>query len=325
MTATKTPLTPDQAETIAEMVRLQEESGKNDAAFARDHLSYSATYLTRIKSGELWGMIADHDRVISQLKTDIHEIQRQKAFAARRGDRKFYKLDDFEAIYIAISECRLKGLDDPDRCVVYLAPTGGGKTTLCNELSRRSRAIVVEARQAWRGSYWGCCQDIADTIRMSTHGLSGTQALEKGIVGRLSGQRRILAIDEGEFFGPAAINLIKLILNQTPTVVVLCAIPEAYDRWTRRAWHEASQLQRRTHAVVRLESIREKEAKLWLKECELNGCLDDAAKLAMNAANEFGAYDLLSRLAIELRREKTTNLVDVRKVIKNVLRFYGVA
>ena len=307
-------LSAEQSALIAELERQQRQLGKSDGEFCRDHLSYSPTVWSRVKSGDYWTMVSDPESVLIQLALDLKNLERDLAYAQRHAAQEFREFDDFAAVLKAIRQCRAKDLADPDRLVVFLADTGGGKSALCAHVAREFNGVVVEAREGWTRSYFTCLRDIADALGVNAAKIFSKTTLEDEILRKLTSRRRVLAIDEAEFFGVGALNLVKLILNKTPTVILLCAIGEAYDRWNRSLWHEAAQVRRRTDTLIRQSVIRPKEVKPFLKECGLNGCLEEAANCVAQAANEFGRFNTVRTLA----RKLTGQAADLDDVISAV-------
>ena len=228
------------------------------------------------------------------------------------------------AEFAAVDECRAKNLSDPDRLITFLADTGGGKTRLCGRLHEEEGAIVVQAREAWKTSYFNCLRDFCDAVGIDTRANSNKGSMELEIVAALNKRRHILAVDEAEFFGAQSLNLIKLILNSTPSVVILCAIPEAFARWNRANWHEARQIRRRTHVLIHQELIHPSEAARFLVASPAKAVAREAAPLLAAAANQFGRFDLCKRVATLLKDgSDTADLDDVKKAIARIQTYLG--
>jgi hypothetical protein len=119
--------------------------------------------------------------------------------------------------------------------------------------------------------------------------------LEDAVISQLTRNDIVLAIDEAEYFAAPSINLVKLLLNRTRTVILLCAIPEAFDRWNSRHWHEASQLRRRTHSFIRHERVDPEHVKEFISTTELKPVTEKDCELISKAANQFGGYDFVVR------------------------------
>jgi len=298
----ETKLTGAQRAVIEQLEGAQADLGKSEADFAKDHLTYSESAWNRIRSGKYFDLVKDADGVIDQLAEDLLILRREIAQAAKISAHNFIAFDDTRSIFKAIEQCKYKPLADPDRLVVYLAPTGGGKTALCSQVAKRFKACVVEARDGWRRSFFTCIRDIA--IALGIRGINklfSPSLIEERVIVALGEKKRVIAIDEGEFFGAEALNLIKLLLNKTPTVILLCAIPEAYDRWNKSAWHEASQVRRRTHKVFVRDVITPEEAIEFIAPLKLEGRRQELGILAAQFANRFGSFDALHWLVEKLK------------------------
>lgn len=324
--AEKPEFTPeeDQIEVIETLAQWQQKLGKPDTTFCRDHLAYSPAVWSRIQSGEYWKMVRSPLAVIAQLRKDLRRLEREQVIAARHAGAEWFAFDDNRAIMQAIDECRAKNLSDPDRLITYLADTGGGKTRLCGRLHEEHGAIVVQAREAWKTSYFNCLKDFCDAVGVDTKANSNKGLMELEIINALNKRRTVIAVDEGEFFGAQSLNLIKLILNSTPTVMVICAIPEAYARWNRANWHEARQIRRRTHVLIHQEAIHPSEAAKFLASGPAKAIAKEAAPFLAAAANQFGRFDTCKRVARALADgDDSPTLDDVKKAIARVQTFLG--
>lgn len=312
------PFTPtaEQADTLAALIDWQGKLEKNDGIFCRDHLSYSATVWYRIKSGDYWNMVANRDPIFATLDKDLRRLEREQSIAARHAGAEWFPFADFKAVQSAVDEARAKPISDPDRLIVFLADTGGGKTRLCGRLAQDGGAVIIEAREAWKTSYFNCLKDFATALGVDTRNNPTKGEMEEAILRELNKKRAILAVDEGEFFAAQSLNLIKLVLNKTPTVIVICAMPEAYARWNRANWHEARQIRRRTHALVVQEVIHPDEAARFLRKGPASAVAAAAGPHLAAAANQFGRFDLCKRVATSLRAgHPTADLEDVKKAI----------
>jgi len=122
-------------------------------------------------------------------------------------------------------------------------------------------------------------------------------------------------MDEGEFFGREALNGLKLMLNKTRLVPVICAIPEAHDRWNRYYPMEADQISRRTYSAVQLSLISQKDCATFFTEKSFEDFDAETNHIALKAS-EFGHYSLISRVARKLSGTMRATRVDVDKAIK---------
>lgn len=296
-------LTDDDRELISELQRHQRELGMAGDEFARRHLSYSGTVWGRIVSGEYWTMVRDAERVISTLRSDLRSLEAARLLEARYGADEFIKHEDAALLLEAVKQARAKPLSDSRRLILYIAPTGGGKSFCAGRLRFEFSARIVEARESWmdrdRG-YRAALRDIARAGGVNPDNFNLPQAIEDELVRRLNSRRQVIVIDEGEFFTARTLNLVKLILNKTTAVVVICCLPSAFDRWSTRNWDEAAQLRRRTHALIRTAPCDVRTAKLFLRSV---GPDESALKAAAAYARDFGAFSTLAELRAELSGE----------------------
>lgn len=306
-------LSDDDRHILDHLKSYQERLGKSDAKFAGDHLSYSGTVWARIVSGEYWSMVKSGRAVMVSLARDLDRLDRLCSFKERFSNRAFIHHTAAEAVFAAVDDCLQKPLADPARAIFYLAPTRGGKTWICSELVTRYNAYFVQARERWTRSYFTCLRDIAislDCFSRKNH--LTTADMERRLEDRLNSKRCVLAIDEGEFFAAESLNLIKYLLNSTTVVLLVCCIPEAYDRWQRRFAHEASQILARSEAVIRLEPITAKLAKKFLSHCKLEEP-DACAQIAATFANVFGHFTMLQDIASRFKDGQAVAPSDIRE------------
>lgn len=291
--------TPGQIDVLTQLSAHQTALGLTDAAFVRKFLTVSGTAWSRIKSGK-YG--ANADEMFSKLAVNLRQLRIKLAQDAKlTGGKVFHTFAQQQAVIDAVTTCLLKPSDDQNRFVAYLAPTGGGKTALGRELKVMHDAIYVEASETWRTSYFAALVAIGRAAGCNVSELlKGTRSAEAAVITRFCANRRVLLIDEGEYFGARTINLLKLLLNQTPTVVVVLAIPELFARWNSAAWAEAAQITRRAEAIVRLDHVMPDEVALLLSTRVAVSEPGRVAGMIAKAANEFGAYDLVTRVIAQL-------------------------
>lgn len=214
--------------------------------------------------------------------------------------------------HIAAALAAVKGCYDQEqnRLVVYLAPSGGGKTTLVRRLRQTylSAAVFGEATETWRGSYLNCAADIARWLGIEENFVNPRKA-EAAVIDRLTEMPIILCIDEGHSCGPEALNFIKAILNRTKCRVVFLSIPELWARMEGKAFEEAKQLRRRTHAKIVIETVSASDCRTFIeaKLAGYPGKKSPEEKLIVaamcEAANKFGLYDTLQRICDEVKAE----------------------
>ena len=307
---------------ITDLTALQTRTEKSDALFARDHLSYSSSVWSKLQSFTY--DVKDLENVTIQLAGDARRLNEELALSSRGAIDKFIDLDHCSAVMKAVKQCRTK--TNEDRLVVYLAPTGGGKSTIAKQVRKEFNGTLVNAAESWRKNYMAVLKDIA----LAAGGNAQFHSEHDGeieVIRLFRARRGVLIIDEGESFGPRTINLIKKILNETPTVVLLCTIEQFYQSWNKAAWVQALQLKRRTHVVIRCPLITPKDVAEFIPaalkfdvESQKPACILIAA-----AANAFGKYDFVSRIMTDLADEGPALIAadDTAKSVAKVQRYFS--
>lgn len=316
MSTTTDILTLDaQHPVVSRLIELQ--GTASDAQFAKRWLTCSASSWSRIKAGSYHA--ADPARMADKLEGSLAALEDARASGAGSID----DIVPLRLIRQGIAAVKRAFGEPRDRLVVVLAATGGGKTTLARAISEtyHGRVISAEASETWRSSYLAATHALmrAAGIRDLPH---STRLAEVALIDHLRAAPRLIVIDEAHYFGPATINLVKAILNQTSSAVVLLAIPALWERTKQAAWDEAEQLRSRTCALVRAEEVDQHDIDSYLRH-RLNGSwtsLPDsdrssAISLVGATANRFGRLATVARVAAELEveigdRAATTSDID---------------
>lgn len=296
--------TPGQLDVIAELTRIQTDLGKNDAKFAQDHLTVHGTTWMRIREGTY--AAADPSAALLKLETNLRNIRMERAQAAKLiGSAPFVRIPWQVAVKDALVLAKLKPAEDCERLVVGLAETGAGKTRLGRQIKIENDGIFVEASEPWRTSYFAALFDVGLALGISERDLGNSAAsAQREVIKKLKANRRVLIIDEGEYFGPAATNLVKLLLNQTATVIVIFAIPELYARWQKSAWVESAQTSRRSEAIIEATPVFPEDVALLAKSHGI-ALEKGAAGVIAKAANEFGRLSMVIRVLKNLEGRTT--------------------
>ena len=207
-----------------------------------------------------------------------------------RSIRKFHWFSNFKAVLDAITIA--KSVKNENRLIIYLAPTGGGKSELCRQLVATKSASIVEAKPSWADSYFAGCLDVCASVGARGSRLNKREA-EQLMLTSMLGRQHILAFDEGATsFGLHTARMLKLILNQTYTIPVMCGVPELIDRMMKSS--EGRQLMRRSLTIIRALSISEAEAAEMLP---FTFASPESLHECVRSANSFGAFDTLVRIA----------------------------
>ena len=321
----KLELSPEDRKIIIGL-KAEQDKEPNAAEFVRQFLPISASQWSKVvnaldpesKSNYFDEISAEAGRDrLDELAQILADIPRLRAQAERINAEDVFELEAFGLIREAAEEARAKS--SPERLIIYTSPTGGGKSMLCYYLSKRCNARVVESRESWKRSYFTFLCDVAKAIGCRLDGETRPAAMEDAIISFSSRQRILLAVDEGEFFGAAAINGLKLLLNKTRLVVVICAIAEAHAKWNKYYPLESAQLDRRTHAIIRVSTIKTKDANYFFPPKQFEDRNAALTRLC-EEATRFGAYSFLRRVASKIRKKERIELDEMEKAIKASLR-----
>ena len=313
----KYELTERDLEIIDELKHMEAASGKSARQFAAEHLTYSETVWARVQTGEYFQMVADPEKVMTSLERDLGRYHREQAMAARYVSTGWRHTVESRACFKAVEACRAKPQTDQHRLVMYLAPTGGGKSQLCAQARAKHDARVVEARQSWQINYFSCVKDIAVALSLGgkIEGVTTPDEIEDKIQEKLREKKITLAIDEGEYFAARTLNLLKLLLNKTNCTILLCVDPEAYEKWTRENRHQARQIRRRTHAIIKLAPIEPATAGEFMGDLEVDKADADGVRVVLaKFANSFGHFDMLCQMVEGLRERRVVNANEAIKV-----------
>lgn len=284
--------TAGQLAILAELQQIQDESKLSNEKLCATWLTISATTLSRLRSGKYGADAAD---VFVKLDTNLRRYREERAMARKRGEvATYYPLTEQQSVLSAVTGARLKDATNPDRLIVVLGETGAGKTATAAQVAAQFDGLTVEARETWRTDYYSAIKSIGQVAGVDAEKLdAGKASAETALIERLRKNRRVLGIDEGEYFGPRTMNLVKLILNQTETVVVIYAIPELFQRWSCKAWKESEQLKRRLHTLIDLGRVQPADVRLFIENHPGWARLDGderkkiTAQLAMAANTDF--------------------------------------
>jgi len=302
-------------EHLREAVSEAEGRPVSDADFAKRYLSFSGTTFSRIKSEtEVYAGSLDN---IAEKVTQAEEDVAERLADLKRSvttESVFQPTKLACATHTAIRRARA---NKDRRVVVVLARTGEGKSTIGEALAARG-AIYIEGRQSWKKSYKAFCADVARAAGRPLKVKAYTEHdAEERMLQALRSRDAILYIDEANTLGPESANAIKLIVNATGTVVVIAAVPGAWDKLCDGAVDEVEQLLNRCQPVLRSKGQTVEDAKLFLASSGLNEAdISRCAKMAADAANEFGGVKTIVSLVADLKLQDQPSVEDVETFLK---------
>jgi len=284
----------------------------SDTAFAERFLPISASTLSRLRDGTYNGgnftRIAERlEEAFGEIDARVGNIERAVTLAAGFERTTFAKA-------VLASVTRAKDARSR-RVVVALSGTGAGKTEIGRHLERGG-AVYVEGRKCWQRSYKAFCADVAAAAgRRIQNKIYSEQEAEQRMLAALSAKSGVLYIDEANALGNATVDAIKLIVNQTGYVVVVAAIPNAWDNLAARAEDEVWQLVNRCQQVLRYNGVTAEDARLFLAPVLPSDALAEAAKISAEAASRFGAFATIMHIRDALAELDKPGVADVQKII----------
>lgn len=233
---------------IARLTELQ--GSQSDKAFCKRWLSAHESTWLRIKAGTY--AAANHESILDKLTTDLAKLEDHLIITSGEEQEILPLLH----IKLGLAAVRQAFGQPRNRLVVILSDTGGGKTSIAQAIHEEfpGACAKAQASEPWRTSYLAALQSIADACKIGQLPASARKA-ESVLVSYLRENPRIIVIDEGNYFGPATLNLVKLILNETKSTIVVLALPIFWDGLIRTARQEAQQLRNRTAAKLTLTDI----------------------------------------------------------------------
>lgn len=281
---------------VSRLIELQ--CRESDKAFTAAKLSVSETVWYRIKNGKY--QADDHSRVLRKLTADLSGIIDSEALT---GSIKRKRILQLSYVTEARDALNMAFAEERNRIVIVLADTGGGKTTIAKSIERdfSSRTAMVEATETWRNSYLAGIQDISRSCGIPEP-KNNTRVAQDELITELKKNPRIIIIDEGNYFGAACLNLVKTIVNQTPSIVVILAMPKLWKTITFARNEEARQLRNRAAAILEFNKVKLADVRLAMKAAvpnwaSLNGSSEAAAKTITEAANAFGLWNTVFSVA----------------------------
>jgi len=328
----------------ATLLALQKESGANQAEFCTEYGSSCigtpsklSQILDALETGKTsyFNKIEDPEglmRELAEFMDELPELQQRRMMAE---DIKILPLSHFEAAVIAAKQCRDK--KSPQRAIQYIAPTGGSKSFLFQYLAKKLKNDFALGFVICRDSWKPATRDLRQRAKLTVlqdlcAGLKirlgeplnqfrydMAPAIEDALVDQLRRKPTLVFIEEGRFMSTYPLNLFIDLLNRTKMVLMLTCTPRANVSWHRYCTDEAEQIDRRSHAVIRVSVITPADAGLFFGEDQF---ADRAAALKIIAeeASKFGHYSMIGRIQNVLRRDTAATQARVEEVISKAGR-----
>lgn len=288
-----------------------------------DNKTVSPTVLSRLISEK--GYPGNAENYLAILAAAVEQWRMGQAFSQKAPDGPVYVMEwwaEIEEAALQASAMEEQGIQE--RGVVFLAQTGHGKTVLARHLKKRiGRATIISARGSWRSSLFAVLSSILTALGQPVP--PSARLAELALFKHLNDNKLTLIFDEQDLLGRDALNLIRALLNETRTTVVLLMIPATWDGLVRNGGDYAAQLCRRCNAVVKCPAITPKQAAVFLAK-SLPGTPDHAiaetAKVLAREANLFGGFSLLDNCSAALRDLPLSPGETLAEKAAQVARFY---
>ena len=185
------------------------------------------------------------------------------------------------------------------RCAMLIGTQGTGKTLALRHLQRTNKfaPVFISANETWKDSRMRIATALAAGVN-STVSTSASQTFQK-VIEQLKGSPVTLLIDEAHEGGVLLMKLVKSLINETQSRVILAVYPTAWNRLlngANDAYAEAQQLLRRTLRPVKRDwigGLNVKDIEAWSKAVELPGLKARAEELLPRICKH-GNYSLLA-------------------------------
>lgn len=237
-----------------EVSNYQAERGWSDAKLCKE--------IAHVGSSKTYKRILDEDDDLEELAVE-RQLQNYQAAvetirALRTKERPIEpEYEDFSNIMnarAAVGRALLEDEESVQRLVIIEGNTGTGKDAVRRNLLKNwpKITVAVEATELWRDSVLAPLKAIHAAIHIVKQADRDTKEVPQPprypadilaeILDALRARKLVLLINEAHHFGPRGLNMIKTLINQTPTVVVLECIPALLTRLLSSSYEEAVQL-----------------------------------------------------------------------------------
>lgn len=218
--------------------------------------------ISHLGSTKTYKRILDETDGLEELNVETQLRNYQAAvemIAARRANDRPVEIeyDDFaniQEVRAAVGRALLEDEECVARLVIVEGNTATGKDAVKRNLLKvwPKITVAVEATEMWRDSLSAPTKAIHQAINIIKQRDRETKELPKPprypaeilgeIIDTLKERKLVLIINEAHHLGPRGLNMVKTILNQSPTVVVLECIPALLTRLLSGSYEEAVQL-----------------------------------------------------------------------------------
>lgn len=172
----------------------------------------------------------------------------------RPAEPEYEDFSNILNVRAAVGRALLEDEECVARLVIVEGNTATGKDAVRRNLLKvwPKITVAVEATELWRDSLAVPARTIYNALTIVKQADRDTREVPKPprypaeilaeVIGALKERRIVLIINEAHHLGPRGLNMVKTLINQTPTVIVLECIPALLTRLLSGSYEEAVQL-----------------------------------------------------------------------------------
>ena len=275
---------------------------------------------TGLGSTKTYKRILDADDALDELDVERQHLKYEQVWnlieiesASAAVDEPTYDdLPHVTKVRLAVEDA----LKEPgnNRLVIVEGASGSGKTTAGRKLAERFglKIVLTEADETWKESLSNMLGGLLRALGAKTPP-NGSENRKILLLEKLKETPVCIVIDEAHHLGPRTLNLVKTILNQTPSQIVFLAIPTLLRRLESSAFEEARQLTKnRLGERVKLDGCDVSSVEKFLTR-RLDFEKDSArpcAKLLSDRSAGFGNWNFVNLVCRHARQLTGKDRVD---------------
>lgn len=249
---------------LASRIRSWQEARKlsdNELLRRMPGLGSTKTY-TRALKGDVAEL--DLDRWVTEYRAVLALIE---SLAGReRGEEQLF--EDISAV-AHLRRAIVEVLEEKSlrRVILLEGDSGLGKSSALTLVQRKygQRILVVEATHVWGDNPNSLLGAILDELGVRDQPVA-RDAKFRMVLNKLRDRRVTIALDESHHLGPACLDTLKTLINQTSIEVLLIALPTLWRRLERAAYEETRQLLgNRLAERIKLAGLGEADVRKLLK------------------------------------------------------------
>jgi DNA transposition AAA+ family ATPase len=279
----------------------------------------------------------DLEKQLKNFQSAVETIE-----SKRKSDRPAEpEYDDFDNVTSSEIACRRASLEDEEcvaRLVIIEGATSTGKDAVKRHLLSKfpNNSTALDANELWKMSPTTPLTAIYKALKIVKKKNDDTgevpapprhpRDLLAGILEELKARKLILVINEAHHIGLPGLNIVKTIINESPTVIVLIGIPKLLTRLLGSNYEEAIQLTgNRLCERVYLKTPQADEIALMLErrgvKFENIEVKNSTALTLQDAAPAFGNWRFviqITRKLYEVSKRSPVTLQHVSKAVAEV-------